>query len=148
MFFFDARKGSWSIRASQARGDSLEARVREPGIYAVLSDTLAPSVGAPQAKSRRSHATGKRVREIVIPIADKGSGVDGEKTVVYIDGKKQIGRWDGFSQKVFVLLGGQNIIGVHDVRIVAVDRVGNVSERVTQIEVPPPAPTGGAQGRR
>ncbi len=148
VFLFDARKGSWSVRPSSARGDSLEASVREPGIYAVLSDTLAPSVGAPVVRSRRSHATGKSVREIVVPIVDKGSGVDSEATAVYVDGKKQIGRWDGFSQKVFVLVSGQNIIGMHDVRIVASDRVGNVSELVTQIQVPPPAPKGGAQGRR
>ena len=148
VFLYDARKGSWSIRSSSARGDSLQARVREPGIYAVLSDTLSPSVGAPQLASRRSHATGKRVREIVVPIVDKGSGVDSDATAVYVDGKKQIGRWDGFSQKVIVLLGGENIIGMHDVRIVAFDRVGNVSERVTRLEVPPPAPKGGAQGRR
>jgi hypothetical protein len=148
VFLFDARKGSWSVRPSSARGDSVEARVREPGIYAVLSDTLAPSVGAPLVRSRRSHATGKSVREIVVPIVDKGSGVDSDATVVYVDGKKQIGRWDGFSQKVIVLMSGKNIIGMHDVRIVASDRVGNGSERVTQIEVPPPAPKGGAQGRR
>jgi hypothetical protein len=122
--------------------------VREPGIYAALADSLAPSVGAPQLRTRRSHATGIRVREIAIAIIDKGSGVDSERTTVYVDGKKQIGRWDGFSQKVFVILGGKNIIGVHDLRIVALDRVGNASELVTQLEVPPPAPKSGAQGRR
>jgi hypothetical protein len=148
VFRFDAREGAWSARPTAARGDALEASVREPGIYAVLSDTLAPAVGAPQVRSRKSHATLKSVREIVVSIADGGSGIDSDATAVYVDGKKQIGRWDGFSQKVFVLMTGQNIIGVHDVKIVASDRVGNVSERVTRIEIPPPAPKGGAQGRR
>ena len=148
VYHFDARRGTWSMRASTAHGDSLGAMVREPGIYAVLADSLAPSVGAPQLRARTSYATGGRVREIAIPIVDKGSGVDASRTTVYVDGMKQIGRWDGFSQKVFVLLGGKNIIGVHDLRIVALDRVGNASELVTQLEVPPPAPKSGAQGRR
>lgn len=148
VYHFDARRSTWSMRASTARGDSVGAMVREPGIYAALADSLAPSVGAPQLRTRRSHATGIRVREVAIPIIDKGSGVDSERTTVYVDGKKQIGRWDGFSQKVFVILGGKNIIGVHDLRIVALDRVGNASELVTQLEVPPPAPKSGAQGRR
>jgi hypothetical protein len=148
VFVFDPRKGAWSARPSSARGDSIAARVREPGIYAVLSDTLPPSVGTPQVRSRRSYATGRTVREIVVSIMDKGSGVDSDATAVYVDGTKQIGRWDGFSQKVFVLMSGKNIIGMHDLKIVASDRVGNVSERVARIEIPPPAPQGGAQGRR
>jgi hypothetical protein len=148
VFRFDPRKGAWSMCASAARGSSIGAGVREPGVYAVLSDTLAPSVGAPQLRTIKTRATGESYREIVAAVVDGGSGVDAERTVVYVDGKKRIARWDGFSQKVFVPLRGKNIIGVHDLRIVALDRLGNAAELATRFEVPPPAPKGGAQGRR
>lgn len=148
VFHFDQRKGVWSMRTSLARGGTVSALVREPGVYAVLLDSLPPSIGTPQVRTRRSYATGARVREAVLPIADRGSGVDPDRTEVYLDGRKQIARWDGFSEKLFVLLGGPNIIGVHDLSIVAADRLGNTSELVTQLQISPPANKGGSGGTR
>lgn len=148
VFRFDERKGSWSMRPSSARGDSVSAPVREPGVYAVLIDSLAPSIGAPNLAARRSFATGSTVYEAVIPITDKGSGVDADRTEVYLNGKKQIARWDGFSEKVFVILRDENIIGVHDLAIVAADRLGNSTRLVTQLHVPAPGTKGGTGGSR
>jgi hypothetical protein len=148
VFHFDQRKGVWSMRSSRAGGGEVSALVREPGVYAVLLDSLPPSIGGPQVRTRRSYATGTRVREAVIPIADRGSGVDPDRTEVYLDGRKQIARWDGFPEKLFVLLGGANIIGVHDLSIVAADRLGNTSELVTQLQIFPPANKGGSGGAR
>jgi hypothetical protein len=74
--------------------------------------------------------------------------VDAERTTVYLDGEKQIARWDGFSEKLFVLLGRQNIIGVRELAIVAVDRLGNSSKLSTRIRISPPALQDGAGGAR
>jgi hypothetical protein len=141
----DERKASWSFRPS-SRDGGVSAFIREPGVYAVFADSVAPTIGSPELASRRSHATDETVPEVVIPITDRGCGVDAERTKVYVDGIKQIARWDGFSEKVFVILRDENIIGEHDLSIVAVDRLGNSTRLVTQLHVPPPH--GGKGGGR
>jgi len=148
VFHFGEREGAWSMRPSSRRGGIVSARVREPGIYAVLVDSLPPSIGVPQVKSRRSYATGARIREAVIPISERGSGLDVDRTEIYLDGTKQIARWDGFPEKMFVLLGDPNIIGMHELSIVAVDRLGNTSKLVHQLHISPPASKGGSGGGR
>jgi hypothetical protein len=148
VFKYDARTRAWSLQTTSIRADSAIAVVREPGGYAVLADTLAPTIGVPHVRSRRSFATGKSVRELVVPIADRGCGLDAERTTVYLDGEKQIARWDGFSEKLIVLLRGENIIGVRDLSVLAVDRLGNSSERVTKLDVTPPGSKSGAGGAR
>jgi hypothetical protein len=148
VFHYDLRRGLWSLRPSAARGDSVSASVREPGVYAVLADTLAPAIGSPQVRSRKSHALGTFASELVVSVVDSGCGVDAERTTVYLDGEKQIARWDGFSEKLFVLLGRQNIIGVRELAIVAVDRLGNSSKLSTRIRISPPALQDGAGGAR
>jgi hypothetical protein len=136
VYRFDERKSAWSYRSSFVRGDTLAAFVRQPGVYAVFVDSIAPRVGTPRVEVRRSHATGEQFREIVIGITDEGSGLDVEALEVYLNGNKQIARWDGFSEKTFVLIRNQNIIGLQDCAISAVDRVGNASKLNTQIHIP------------
>ncbi len=148
VFQYDARSGAWSLRPTSIRADSASAAVREPGVYAVLADTLAPTIGVPQVRSRRSYATGKFVREMAVSIVDRGCGLDADRTTIYLDGEKQIARWDGFSEKLIVLLRGENIIGVRDLAIIAVDRLGNSSELVTKLHVSPPGSKSGAGGAR
>ncbi|UCG50628.1 MAG: hypothetical protein JSW58_10495 [Candidatus Latescibacterota bacterium] len=131
-------KDEWAFVSSFVRGDTVSAYVDAPGVYSVFLDTLGPRIGTPRVNFRKSHATGKKSPELVIPILDKGSGVDYERTEVYVDGNKQIARWDGISEKMFVLFRNQNIIGVHDVSVVAVDRMGNASKRDTEFHIPTP----------
>ena len=146
VFHFDERKAAWSLRTSSVRGDSVCALVREPGVYCVLADSLAPTIGAPHVASRRSYATRSVFQELVVHVVDRGSGVDADKTEVYLDGKKQIARWDGFSEKLFVILRDKNIPGVHDLSIAAVDRLANSTRLVTQLQIPPPVTQGGTKG--
>lgn len=148
VFRFDERRETWSFRPSSVRGDTVSASIREPGVYAVLVDSLPPKIGAPQLASRKSFATGSTVREVIVAIVDEGSGVDADRTEVYIDGKKQIARWDGFLEKMIVILRDENIIGVRGLSVVAVDRMGNSTRLVTQLQVPPPAKQGGTGGFR
>ena len=148
VFRYDARREAWSMVPSTVRGERVTARIREPGVYAVLADTLPPAIGPPLVKSRRSYATGARVREAIVPISDRGGGVDAARTEVYLDGSKRIARWDGFSEKLFVLVDAPNIIGEHELSIVAVDRLGNTSKLVHRFRISPPSSKGGSGGGR
>jgi hypothetical protein len=148
VFRFDERSRTWSFRRSSSGVGTVDALVREPGVYAVLVDSLAPTIGAPHLASRRSFASGSNVREVVVPITDGGCGVDAGRTEVYLDGRKQIARWDGFLEKMFVILRDKNIMGLHDLSVVAMDRLGNSTRLVTQLQVPPPTSQGGTGGSR
>lgn len=148
VFQWDEEKSRWSFRRSTSTNGAISALVREPGIYAVLSDSLAPRIGEPTVARRKSFATGRTVVEAAIPLADGGCGVDAERSEVYVDGRKQIARWDGFLEKMFVIVEDENIIGAHDLSIVAVDRLGNSTRLVTQLRIPPPAIDDGIGGGR
>ncbi|UCH83135.1 MAG: M23 family metallopeptidase [Candidatus Latescibacterota bacterium] len=145
VFRFQGRTKEWSFVSSFVRTDTVSAYIGSPGVYAVFRDTLAPRIDDAFVASRRSYATGTATPELVIPIEDEGSGLDYEKTEVYIDETKQIARWDGFVQKMFVLLRNQNIIGEHNLRVVAADRVGNTSQTVSKFRVTV-GPTNDASG--
>lgn len=144
VFHFDEREKRWSFQSSFVRGDTVSSFVREPGVYAVFVDSVAPEISSPLIEIQQSYDTGKSTPAIVVPIADEGSGLDVEKTEIYIDANKQIARWDGFLQKMFILIRNQNIIGERDISVTAVDRVGNVSRTHTRIDIPAgvPAPGG------
>jgi hypothetical protein len=137
------REKKWSFVSSFVKADTVSAYIGSPGVYAVFTDTLPPRIKSPIVASRTSYATGKDSPELVIPIADEGCGLDYENTEILIDETKQIARWDGFLQKMFILLENKNVIGEHDLRVVAVDRVGNTSQIVSKFHVPPVTPHGG-----
>ncbi len=138
VFHFDERRKRWSFRSSFVSGDTVSTFVREPGVYSVFVDSVTPKISAPRIELQRSYDTGVVRPAIVVSIVDEGSGLDVEKTEIYLGANKQITRWDGFSEKLFVLVRNQNIIGEHDLSIIAADRVGNVSRIDTRIEIPAP----------
>jgi len=121
---------------SAIRGDAVTASVRTPGVYCVFADRAAPRIGAPSVRKRVSFATEASLPEIVIPIQEKGSGVDDERTTVYVNGQKRIARWDGFSERLYVLLREEGVAGSHDLTIVAGDQAGNVSRLETRLVIP------------
>jgi hypothetical protein len=130
----DERKAQWQYTSSEMVGDTLVASVRAPGVYGVFIDEEPPKVSAAQVRSRQSYATGVTIRELVIPIEDVGSGVDDERCVVYVNGRKRIARWDGFRNKMFVPLeddAGKDAIALS---VTAFDRVGNEARLAKRIE--------------
>ncbi len=145
VFHFDERKKRWSFQSSFVRGDTVSSFVRQPGVYAVFVDSVAPEISAPRIEFQKSYDTGYSLPAIVVPIAEEGSGLDVEKTEIYIDANKQIARWDGFLQKMFILIRNQNIIGKRDISVMAVDRVGNVSRTNARIDIPAGVPTPGGR---
>jgi hypothetical protein len=133
IYQLDERKAEWQFRSSEVVGDTLVASIRAPGVYGVFLDEEPPKVSAGKVRSRQSYATGATMRELVIPIADIGSGVDDERCVVHVNGRKRIARWDGVLGKMFVPLEDAGK-GAIELTVVAVDRVGNETRLVERIE--------------
>jgi hypothetical protein len=125
VYRLNEEKGEWVYYASVASGAIVSTTARRPGVYAVFADRRAPKVRRPFLSARRSYATGLSIPEIVVPIEDTGSGVDYERTAIYVDGVRRIAQWDPVAKKVFVPLRGENIIEPLAVSAVAFDRVGN-----------------------
>ena len=130
-------KGEWVYYPSVASGVLVSTTARRPGVYAVFADRLPPKVRQPFLSTRRSYATGVSVPEIVVPIEDAGSGVDYERTAIYVDGVRRIARWDAVAKKMFVPLGDQNIIEPLVVSAVVFDRVGNRTRADATLAAPP-----------
>ena len=128
----DEKKAEWQFAGFETTNDTLSASVKVPGVYGVLVDSEPPKVSAAEVRSRQSYATGATIRELVVPIEDMGSGVDDERCILEIDGRKRIARWDGYLGKMFVVLAEET--GAIDVHIVAVDRVGNEVHQSSRVD--------------
>ena len=136
IYRLNEKKNEWSHYRSVVDGAMISTTARRPGVYAVLSDEYAPEILRPFTSWRRSYATGANRPEIVVPIGDAGSGVDDERCSIYLNGVKQIARWDGNAKKMFVIVKDQNIMGTQAISIVAYDKIGNRSQLDTTIEIP------------
>jgi len=130
----DEKKKEWRFEGGDFAGDTLVASVRAPGVFGIFVDERPPRIESGAFRTYSSYGTGVAVREIVIKIEDEGSGVDDERTEVYVEGHKQIARWDGFSDRMYVRLRDDAVQGVIDVSIVAFDRVGNKSRKDSQVD--------------
>jgi hypothetical protein len=133
VYRLDEGKGKWGHESSEVRIDTVVTWVRNPGVYAVLVDREAPRITHPRLIKRRSYATKTLSTEIVVKIEDEGCGVDDTRTEVWLDGKKRIARWDGFSNTMFVPVREDNGGTHHHVVVVAYDRVGNQSRIETRV---------------
>ncbi|MFH1755586.1 MAG: M23 family metallopeptidase [Candidatus Latescibacterota bacterium] len=135
VYELNEKKGTWSYIPTLSTDESVSAHIHRPGIFAVLTDPTPPKIGTPVLRRHRMYADGRTFPEIVITLADKGAGIDAESTEIFLDGAKQIARWDGFSKKIFVLLREQNIIGTHKLSITALDHAGNESRLQTNLTI-------------
>lgn len=133
VYGLDESKGEWNYEVSEAQGDTVSAWVGGPGVYAVLVDRVPPRISQPALAKRRSYATGAVTPEITIAIEDDGSGVDDQRTIVSINGKKLIARWDGFANTMYVPIRNADRHGGYRVAVVAFDRCGNESTVDTRI---------------
>ena len=136
VYQLSVKGNTWVFASSEVRGDTCVAVVRSPGVYGVFVDSEPPEIGQARVASKRSHATGQRFHEVAIPLKDAGSGVNGDDTEVYLNGKKQIARWDGFSGRIFVMLRDDSPEGAALLRVAAKDRVGNSVTIRKPIELP------------
>jgi hypothetical protein len=135
VYKLNEKKGKWSFRPTLTEGESINAHIHYPGVYAVFSDRTPPRIGTPLLRKHRMYADGRIYPEIVIPLVDEGAGLDAENTRILLDGEEQIARWDGFSKKSFVLLRGQNIIGTRGLTVIALDHAGNESQLQTSLTI-------------
>jgi hypothetical protein len=129
------RSGKWVHYASTIEGDTVSTTAKRPGVYGVFSDETAPTIKQPRVARRLIYASGAKIPEIVIPIVDEGSGVDYKRCAVFVDGIKQIARWDVRAKKLFVLIRDVNIMGPRAMSIVAYDNIGHRSQLDTTIDI-------------
>jgi hypothetical protein len=137
IYVLNEKKDEWEFITSILRNDTVSAVVRSPGVYGVFSDVTPPRIGSPHVRRHNSYAGTEAIAQIIIPIEDEGSGLDDERTEVFLAGKKRVARWDGFSQKMFVLVREQNIMGMQLLSVVAVDRCGNTTTLEKEIKISP-----------
>lgn len=137
IYRLNERKGEWVHYASTIDGNRLTTTARRPGVYCVFRDMVGPRVGTPRVRHRESYATGARLPEVGIPIDDDGSGVDDDRTEIYLSGTPIIARWDPSAKKMFVLVRDKNIMGTQEVAVVAYDRAGNRSMHNTTVDLSP-----------
>ncbi len=127
-------KGRWMYCRTWRENDTLSTRASSPGRYAVLADHEPPQIGIPSAAVKTMRASGDKYPEITLKITDRGAGVDDGTTEIYVDNRKVIARWDIFDKKMFILLRNQNIMGQHELMVIARDRVGNESRLQTTLD--------------
>jgi len=130
----------WSFLASQIDttngGTGLVARSGRPGVFAVMRDESPPWLGTPAFAPFISYASGATVRQVHVPIDDKGSGLDEARTRVHVDGVRHFFRWDFVGKKMIVPLVSDSIITTHSIRVEARDRAGNSTVLDTRFEEP------------
>jgi hypothetical protein len=130
------RSRKWVYYPSTVSGDTVSTTAKRPGVYAVFSDATPPEIRSPRIAQRLVYATGRRIPEIRVPILDGGSGVDFDRCAVFLDGIRQIARWDIRSKKLLVLIRDENIMGQRAVSVVAYDNVGHRTQLDTTVDIP------------
>ncbi len=127
VYRFDDRKRTWSFLGGARDAAGITARSTRPGVFAVLRDGTPPWLGAPQLAWPASYATGLPVAEILVPVEDRGSGIDDTRITVTVGGRERYARWDFAKKKIVVTLRGEPIIGPQPVHVVVFDKAGNQS---------------------
>ena len=135
IYRLNERKMQWIYYESSRDDGVVSTTAKQPGVYAVFSDTTAPGIGDLHLDTHTSYATGRRTPRIVIGLDDAGSGLDAGETGVYVAGVKQISRWDDNQKKMFILVRDPNIIGRQALTIAACDKIGNRSRLETTINL-------------
>lgn len=130
------RNGKWVHYPSTIEGDTVVTTAKRPGVYAVFRDTTPPAIAQPVVAQRLIYATGKTLPELQVPIDDQGSGVEYKRCAVFLDGIKQIARWDGRAKKLFVLIRDENTMGPRALTVVAYDNIGHRSQLDSTVDIP------------
>jgi hypothetical protein len=136
IYRLNEQKGEWVFYDSVADAGVVATVARRPGVYAVLYDRYPPSIRRPFVGKRERYADGATVPELVVPLEDSGSGIDDERTAIYIAGVPQIARWDFVTKKMFVELRDRNIVGTQTVSVVAFDQIGNRAHLDVTLDIP------------
>jgi len=125
IYRLNERNNKWAYYESAVEGDTVTTKAKRPGVYAVLADAEAPRVGTMRVATHKSYATGTVLPQIVMPILDEGSGVDVSRLEVTLAGEKIVARWEGDTEKLFVVIRDGNILGPQTITVEAFDRAGN-----------------------
>ncbi len=135
IYRLNEQKMEWVFYESELGDGLVSTTAKRPGVYAVFSDKSAPGISRPYVVTRASYATGRGAPEVVVGLEEDGSGLDSEHTAVYLNGVKQIARWDDQQKKLFISIRDANIIGPQALTVAACDKIGNRSRLEATIDV-------------
>lgn len=126
------RRGNGSWEWMGARYDdstrTLAAESGQTGVFAVMRDTLAPRVrvlAPPRAASKGPYSRW----QIVAPVVERGSGLDGAASAFVVDGVRVPTEWDPEEKQLRWRPLSPPAKGKHSYVVRAVDRAGNATTR-------------------
>lgn len=137
IYRLNEKKGEWVYYETVVSNGVVSTLAKRPGVYSVLRDRYPPAIRRPFVRPRKSYAGGPIANELVVPMEDAGSGLDDERSAIYIAGNPQIARWDFMAKKMFIELRDPNIMGPQSVSVVSYDMIGNRSQLDVIVEFPP-----------
>ncbi|MFI5371310.1 MAG: hypothetical protein ACHQ52_07095, partial [Candidatus Eisenbacteria bacterium] len=112
--------------AGVVRGES-----RHLGWFAVMSDTVAPRIGAPVSAGSRSGPYPRWAIEA--SLEERGSGVDARASWIEWDGKREPSEWDPEAGVLRWRPAARPPAGEHRIDVVASDKAGNVRRRAATL---------------
>ena len=126
------RRGNGSWEWMGARYDdstrTLAAEASATGVFAMMRDTLAPRVRV--LAPPRAASTGLYSRwQLVAPVVERGSGLDGSASAFVVDGVRVPTEWDPEEKQLRWRPLAAPAKGVHEYVLRAVDRAGNTTTR-------------------
>jgi hypothetical protein len=135
---FLRRTGGWSLVAERGNSGAYVGSTRRLGTFAVFADTTAPRiVAAPETRWRHpaAAADSSRAPRLSFIITDRGAGLAPADQSIYVDGRRVPAEYDPEASRLNWYPRAWPAAGRHDVRIEAVDRLGNRSVRVVALAV-------------
>jgi hypothetical protein len=131
LFYVDRSGNLQFLSAERDAEGALVGRARYLTVFAVLEDRTAPQIEGFHNGTRRGHEPRLRFR-----VTDAGADLDDDSLQVSIDGVVAIPEWDPETTRVTVHPTRPLAGGSHEMRVVAVDRVGNRSETTWRFDIP------------
>jgi hypothetical protein len=140
---FLLRGHAWSFVSRDRTHRAFVGSTRRLGTFAVFADTTAPRiVAAPETRWRRPGAAAdlSRAPRLSFIITDHGAGLAPADQSIFIDGRRVPAEYDPEASRLNWYPRAWPRAGRHEVRIEAVDRLGNRSVRVVALAVDSPTP--------
>ena len=123
---------SWSFLARVGADGTFSAGSRRLGAVAIFADTTPPRIVPAGSYRWRASATGAA---FAARIADAGAGLAPADQSIFLDGRRVPAEYDPESGRLTWRPRARPASGRHELRIDAVDRLGNRATRVAALEV-------------
>jgi hypothetical protein len=118
------------VSAERDAAGALVYETRSVGDLAVLADTTPPVIRGVRVIPR-----GKRPQRLRIVVTDRGAGLGDGGIRAELNGAPAIPEWDPETDEVWIDAEARLAPGTHRLRVVALDRLGNRSDRTLSFAV-------------